>query len=300
MLKRILSTPLQNLNHHIFYQQNIQVWLKRDDLNHPLIQGNKLHKLQYNLIKARELRCDTLISFGGAYSNHISALSVTGKEQAFKTIGFIRGDELANEPNKWSHTLLEAQKNGMGFIFLSRQEYRQKHIPKFLLKLQEQYPTAYIIPEGGTNLLAVKGFKATATTLEQQCPNWTHLFTAVGTGGTLAGLSQYSPADKRLFGVATLKNSNYLKEEIKKLTTNNNWQLLTQYHGDGYAKSNSAINATQKWFETEFKILLDPIYTNKMVYAFMQELQQGKIKANSKVILYHSGGLQGRLLLRSL
>ena len=287
-------TPLQPLTKAIFQHKNIQVWLKRDDLNHPLIQGNKLHKLKYNLQKAKQLNCDTLISFGGAYSNHIAALSIAGKEQGFRTLAYIRGDELKNNPKKWSHTLKEAHKYGMEFVFLTRQDYRKKNSDSFLKNLSQQQPNAYIIPEGGTNSLAVKGFKETINHLDIQCPEWTHLFTAVGTGGTLSGLSKYANEKQKIQGVATLKNAGYLEEDIGKLTPKKNWQLLTEYHGGGYAKNNPQILDIQTWFEQNFNVLLDPIYTNKMVFGFMEELRKDNIAENAKVILYHSGGLQGR------
>lgn len=289
----MIPTPLQFLKHKLFSEKKIKVFIKRDDLNHPLIQGNKLHKLKFNLLKAKELNCKMLISFGGAYSNHIAALSVAGAEYGFKTLAFIRGNELAKQPEKWSHTLVDAKKQGMDFIFLTRKQYREKNCTNFIKKIQNQYPDAYIIPEGGSNLLAVKGFQETIQSLKQQQPNWTHLFTAVGTGGTLAGLSKYSNEKQKIQGIATLKNATYLEKEISKLTPKKNWQLLTKYHGGGYAKNNIQTLEVKSWFEQNFNILLDPIYTNKMVYGFMQELKKGNIAKNSTVILYHSGGLQG-------
>lgn len=287
------TTPLQAIHHPFFSQAKIQVWVKRDDLNHPIIQGNKLHKLRFNLQKAQSIGCDTLISFGGAYSNHIAALSVAGKELGFKTIGFIRGDELMNRPEKWSHTLKNANHSGMKFIFLTRKDYREKHQQTLLDKFQRQFPTAFIIPEGGTNSLAVAGFKQTIEDINKQCPQWTHLYTAVGTGGTLAGLAQHSAEQKKIIGIATLKQAGYLEDEIQQLTTQKNWQLLTQYAGSGYAKLDQGLIKTQRWFEENFAIKLDPIYTNKMVFGFLDELKKSNISENSKVILYHSGGLQG-------
>jgi 1-aminocyclopropane-1-carboxylate deaminase len=288
-----LTTPLQLLEHPLFEQANISVWIKRDDLNHPFIQGNKLHKLQYNLQAAKRLGCNQLISFGGAYSNHIAALSVAGKENHFKTLAYIRGDELANQPEKWSHTLINAQKNGMEFVFLTRKQYREKNSQTFLQTLKTNYPNAFIIPEGGSNRLAIKGFKQTTQTLEKQCSNWTHLITAVGTGGTLAGLRENTCERKKILGVASLKDAQYLNDEIKKLTKKKNWQLLTDYHGGGYAKTTTEILENQQWFEKTFNIKLDPIYTNKMLNGFLQELRKGHFPAGSTVILYHSGGLQG-------
>ncbi len=292
------TTPLEPLNHPIFEQHNIQVWMKRDDLNHPIIQGNKLHKLHYNLQEAIQQNCQQVISFGGAYSNHILALAAATQELGLASIGIIRGEELAQHPEKWSPTLQQAQTLGMKCQFVSRKTYRLKAEAHYLAELQTQYPNSYIVPEGGTNTLAIKGFQSTCEALEQQCPNWTHLYTAVGTGGTLAGLTEYSATKenraRHVIGIAVLNEADYLREQIQNLTQQTHWQLLTQYSVGGYAKKDDSLIATTKWFEETFSVLLDPIYTSKMVTGFLSEMKQGKIPAGSKVILYHSGGLQGR------
>ncbi|PLA73604.1 cysteine desulfhydrase [Hydrogenovibrio sp. SC-1] len=306
MLTSSIVTPLQPLKHPLFESHQLQVWMKRDDLNHPAIQGNKWHKLRLNLDQARKQGTLRLITFGGAYSNHIAATAAAAKTFGFETVGMIRGDELANCPQKWSPTLLTAQANGMQLHFMSRQAYRQKEDPAFLRQLQEDFPNSFILPEGGTNELAIQGFEAVIDQLDQQCPTWSHLYTAVGTGGTLAGLvkmSQRNPVSVRaLFGIATLNQADYLRESISHLADNRantahhsvTWQLLTQYSSGGYAKTTEACLADQRWFETNFGILLDPIYTSKMVHGFLEEMRLQRIPPNSKVILYHSGGLQGR------
>lgn len=280
--------------------------MKRDDLNHPAIQGNKWHKLRFNLEQARKQGFRKLITFGGAYSNHIAATAAAGKAFGFETVGMIRGEELANCPQKWSPTLLTAQKNGMQLQFINRQAYRQKQSAAFLRQLHKDFPNSFILPEGGTNELAIQGFAAVIEQLNQQCPTWSHLYTAVGTGGTLAGLvkmsQQNSVCSRALLGIATLNQADYLRASIRHysgIEDNSKesavtWQLLTQYSGGGYAKTTEACLADQYWFESHFGILLDPVYTSKMVHGFLEEMRQQKIPPNSKVILYHSGGLQGR------
>lgn len=306
LLTSSVITPLQPLQHELFKQHQIEVWIKRDDLNHPVIQGNKWHKLKHNLQYAKQHGKDTLITFGGAYSNHIAATAAAGKAFGFKTLGFIRGDELANSRSNWSPTLREAEANGMQFRFISRSAYRQKTSIAFEQPLQAEFPNSLILPEGGTNQRALIGFETVITQLQRQCPDWTHLYTAVGTGGTLAGLAKMShdhlASQRDIIGIATLKNAHYLKAQMTELVGFNDdpsnhpirWQLRTQYHGGGYAKTTEACIADQLWFERHFGILLDPIYTNKMVHGFLEELRQQKIPPKSKVILYHSGGLQGR------
>lgn len=292
------QTLLSPLQCDLFEQHQVKVWIKRDDLNHPTIQGNKLHKLKFNLKQAEQENKDTLLTFGGAYSNHIAATAAAGQAFGFKTIGLIRGEELANRPETWSRTLHEAQANGMRFIFLSREAYRRRHDPQFLMTLQQTHPSAYLLPEGGTNLLAVQGFQTLSEDLEAQCPAWNQLYTAVGTGGTLAGLARYSqPApERRIFGVATLKESRYLLPEIRRyIDSDIHWQLLETYHAGGYAKTDAATQASSDWFETTFNISLDPVYTAKMVHAFIDRLRHNQIPPGSRIILYHSGGLQGRV-----
>lgn len=296
------QTLLSQLEHPLFSEHKIEVWIKRDDLNHPDIQGNKWHKLKLNLNLAREQGKTELVTFGGAFSNHIAATAAAGKTYGFETHGYIRGEELNDRPDRWSPTLIQATQNGMNLHFISRHDYRLKHTQDFLEQINKQHPKAYILPEGGINELAIKGFSELCQDLESQCPNWTHLITAVGTGGTLTGFIKNTPvqANREILGVSTLKNADYIEEDINtwlgklNMPTSNSWQLLKSYHGGGYAKSTDEMRDTQKWFEQRFNILLDPIYTQKMVYAFMSELKKNRFATGSKVILYHSGGLQGR------
>jgi len=318
--KKPIKTPLTPIKSSLFDAYQVKVWIKRDDLNHPTVQGNKWHKLKNNLLQAKNQDKNTIITFGGAYSNHIAASAAAAKSEGFQSIGIIRGDELENQPEKWSDTLKTAFDNGMQFHFVSRQVYRQKEDAIFLSSLQNQYPSAFIIPEGGTNQYAVLGFKDLINDLNEQCPEWTQVYCAVGTGGTLAGLIHFSQISqtennslnsvslKKIIGVPVLKQGEYLAPQIQKLLQqveyiqdkknhskiNPNWKLLTQYHDGGYAKQSIEGKDFQQSFEQEFSILLDSVYTSKMVYAFFDQLKTGKIPKGSNVILLHTGGLQGR------
>lgn len=291
-------TPLIKLISPLFDEYGITVYMKRDELNHPYIQGNKWHKLRLNLQAALAQQKTTLLTFGGAYSNHIAATAVAAQEAGLTSIGIIRGDELEKEPKKWSITLKQAKKNGMVLYFITRAKYRKKS--EMLSQLEQQFPQAYIIPEGGSNTLAVKGFQPLMQQIECQCPDWTHLFSAVGTGATLAGLIKYAPvrvnSPRKILGVPVLKHGQYLSPQIKEWideTHVNPWQLLTEYHCGGYAKTPDYLWQQKQCFEQSFGILLDPIYTAKMVYAFYEQLKKNKIQPDSKVILLHTGGLQG-------
>ena len=291
-------TPLTPISIPLFEQYGVKVCVKRDDFNHPTIQGNKWHKLKMNLQQAHRTGADTLITFGGAYSNHIAATACAAKQHGFKCIGFIRGDELANQPDRWSPTLIQAAQNGMQLRFLSRMAYREKDSQAFSKKIATEFSQAYLLPEGGSNLLAVDGFASLMSDLEHQQPDWTHIYTAVGTGGTLAGLVKYAKVKpgRSIQGVAVLKQADYLIPQIQKWIGNQpqvDWTLLQNYHGGGYGKTSSELKAFKDTFEANLNIPLDPVYTAKMVNAFYQELQLGRIKTGSKVILLHTGGLQG-------
>lgn len=296
-LQGLSLTPLIALKHPIFQAKKIHVYLKRDDLNHPLIQGNKLHKLRLNLDEALRQHKDTLITFGGAYSNHIAATAAAGNAFGFKTIGYVRGDELALQKHRWSPTLKKAQSLGMKFIFLTRQAYRTKHSQAFLSEVNKIYPNGYLLPEGGTNDLAMAGFQFLIRDLEQQCPQWTHLYTAVGTGGSMSGMVRHCkhPDRQEIRGVSVLKQTDEILHNIQQWTKpHHNWTLLSNAHAGGYAKSNEALKKCQAWFETEFGVVLDSVYTAKMIWGFMQDLANRNLPEGSHVILYHSGGLQGR------
>jgi 1-aminocyclopropane-1-carboxylate deaminase len=290
-----IPTPLQKLVSPVFAQAGIEVWIKRDDLIHPLIQGNKWHKLKLNLEQAKQQGAQELISFGGAYSNHIAALAAAGKAYGFATRGFIRGDELAHNNQAWSATLKTAAENGMMFDFLSRSEYRLRHDTIWLSDLQQSYPNGFILPEGGSNPLAVAGFESLINELNQQL-DFSHLLCAVGTGGSLAGMAKFAPANQQVWGIASLKQADYLIPQIKEWIAEDkqNWHLWTEFHGGGYGKTSDEIVNKTNEFETKFNVLLDPIYTAKLVYGFYQLLSNGCFKRGSRVVLYHSGGLQGR------
>ena len=290
------TTPLQRLNHPLFDAHQIRVWIKRDDLNHPIIQGNKLHKLRLNVEKAKRLNKTQLLSFGGAYSNHLLAVAAAAKENGLYSIGYVRGDELADNHQAWSPTLKQAASFGMELRFLDRQTYRNRNHQAWLELVQQQNPNAYILPEGGSNDLAVEGVAELAEQLMQQCPTFTHLLCAVGSGGTLAGLAKHLPGDKSVLGIACLKQANYLRDRIEGWMGYNkqNWRLLTEFHGGGFGKSNRQIEHQATQFEQDFNLLLDPVYTAKVVWSFYQLLAQNEFAPGSEIILYHSGGLQGR------
>lgn len=267
---------------------SITVQIKREDLLHPFISGNKFRKLKYNILQAKTENQDTLLTFGGAFSNHIAAAAYAGKEYGFKTIGIIRGDEL-REKILENPTLQFAQDCGMQFKFVSREAYRHKTEVDFLENLKQEFGDFYLVPEGGTNEFAVKGCEEILTYEDKE---FDYVCCAVGTGGTISGLINSSLPHQKVLGFPALKGE-FLNEDIRKFARNPNWELITDYHFGGYGKVNPELIAFINHFFEENNIPLDPIYTGKMVFGVMDLIQKNYFKENSKILLIHTGGLQG-------
>lgn len=255
---------------------------------HPFVSGNKFRKLKYNLLQAKIEHKTTLLTFGGAYSNHIAAVAFAGQENGFKTIGVIRGDELVDKIAS-NPTLQFAQNCGMEFKFVSREDYRNKQEISFLENLKTTYGNFYLIPEGGTNELAVKGCQEILTVEDQQ---FDYICTAVGTGGTISGLINSALSHQKVLGFPALKGD-FLQDEIRIFAKQENWELVTDYHFGGYGKVNEALIAFINQFFQENKIPLDPIYTGKMVFGVMNRIATGYFPPKSKILLIHTGGIQG-------
>ncbi len=265
-----------------------QLSIKPEYLSHPFISGNKYRKLKYNLIEAKNLGKRTLLTFGGAYSNHIAAVASAGHEFGFNTIGIIRGEELTTQINN-NPTLGHAQKCGMILKFVSRSVYRNKSDVVFLEGLKEEFGDLYIIPEGGTNQLAIKGCEEILTEDDR---SFDFICCSVGTGGTIAGLINSSSKQQKIIGFPALKGD-FLQEEISKFATSKNWELITDYHFGGYAKTNDELVAFINKFKGRYNVPLDPIYTGKMMFGIYDMMAKGLFPENSKILVIHTGGLQG-------
>ncbi len=271
---------------------NITVDMLRIDKVHKHVSGNKWYKLKYNLIKAKEEGFTTLLTFGGAFSNHIHATAVAAKEAGFKSIGIIRGEEtLPLNP-----TLRLASFIGMELHYVSRSLYRTKTEPTFVDELKQKYGDFYLLPEGGTNQVAIRGAEEI---LEGHLVNsYDYVVSAVGTGGTLTGLISKLNGKSEIIGVSSLKGDfldgevhNLLKLVNKELLKN--WRISFDYHFGGYAKHSRELIAFINNFKIEQGIRLDPIYTGKMMYGVADMAANRKFKENSKVLAIHTGGLQG-------
>lgn len=313
MLSLFSSSPptvrTQTISDELLASCGITLDIRREDDIHPLVSGNKYRKLKYNLLAAKEQGLTKLVTFGGAYSNHIAATACAAQEMGFDCIGIIRGDELAD---KWQHnpTLALAHAQGMQLHFVSRADYRSKHETAFIDKLQQQFGAFYLIPEGGTNALAVTGCEEILST--EDVHHYDVVCCAVGTGGTLAGLinsvqhdsvQQSKPhAHTQVVGFAAL-NAPSLQQDIENLIQPDatHWTLNFDYTFGGYAKRTDALMEFIHAFKTTHRIPLEPIYTGKMLYGiydlarqgyFDQYAQKNKQKG-TRILAIHTGGLQG-------
>jgi 1-aminocyclopropane-1-carboxylate deaminase len=273
---------------NVEFPNEITLHIKREDLIHPFISGNKFRKLKYNLLQAKAERKSKLITFGGAFSNHIAAVAYAGKENNLETIGIIRGDELESKISE-NPTLTFAQNCGMKFEFVTREVYRTKTTPLFIEKLKEHYGDFYLVPEGGTNSLAVKGCKEILTTEDA---DFTHICCAIGTGGTISGLINSANGNQKIIGFPALKGD-FLSDDIRKFVTNSNWGLQMDYQFGGYAKINEALIRFINDFYKQTNIPLDPIYTGKMMFGIVDLIKKGYFPKGAKILAIHTGGLQG-------
>jgi 1-aminocyclopropane-1-carboxylate deaminase len=292
------KNDVKSNNQHVFLpileEKKIELFLKREDEIHPFVSGNKFRKLKYNLQEAQNLGKKKLLTFGGAFSNHIVATAVAGKLCGFETIGVIRGEELREKFQELLEnnvTIREAHQNGMQFEFVSREEYQNKKTTVFIEKLKQKYGDFYLIPEGGTNNLAVKGCEEILTKKDEY---FDYICCAVGTGGTIAGLINSAENHQKVIGFPALKGD-FLTDEIKSFISSlkNNWTLENNYHFGGYAKISEELIEFINTFKLESGILLDPIYTGKMVFGILDLIKKDKFPKNSTVLVIHTGGIQG-------
>jgi 1-aminocyclopropane-1-carboxylate deaminase len=272
----------------MYFPNGITVHIKREDLIHPFVSGNKFRKLKYNLLQAKEEQQETLLTFGGAYSNHIAAVAFAGKEKGFKTIGIIRGEELRDKISE-NPTLQFAENCGMQFEFVSRETYRLKTEISFLENLKRKFGDFYLIPEGGTNDLAIKGCEEILT---KEDAEFDYIGCSIGTGGTICGIINSILPHQKVLGFPALKGD-FLKEEIRNIVNNNNWELLLNYHFGGYGKVDEELIAFINQFYITNNIPLDPIYTGKMVFGVIDLIHKNYFPPQSKILLIHTGGIQG-------
>jgi len=293
MFNSSVETKNQQIFLPILEEKNIELFIKREDEIHPFVSGNKFRKLKYNVKEAKHQQKTTLLTFGGAFSNHIVATAVAGKLAGFKTIGIIRGDELGVDIDKTlstNSTLREARNNGMQFKFVSRTAYRNKSDKSFIEELKREFSDFYLVPEGGTNNLAIKGCEEILTTEDEK---FNYICSAVGTGGTISGLINSIKKHQKIIGFPALKGD-FLQDEINNFVKgSNNWILKNEYHFGGYGKYNTDLIRFINEFKEQTNISLDPIYTGKMMFGILNMITKNKFPKNSKILTIHTGGLQG-------
>ncbi|WP_031426110.1 1-aminocyclopropane-1-carboxylate deaminase/D-cysteine desulfhydrase [Flavimarina sp. Hel_I_48] len=290
----IFDQHLDSKNQFLFKDSatGIRLTVKREDQLDAAVSGNKFRKLKYNIAEAKANGFKTLLTYGGAFSNHIAATAKAGKITGLKTVGIIRGDELGADLQKTfsqNATLRLADACGMQLKFISRGQYREKGTPCFRESVLTDFEDFYELPEGGTNALAIKGCKEI---LNAEDKDYDYICCPAGTGGTAAGIIEASEKHQQILVFSALKGD-FLKEEIARFTTKQNWSLITDYHCGGYARVSSDLITFINESKKTYKIQLDPIYTGKMFYGIHEMIRSGYFSKNTRILAVHTGGLQG-------
>ena len=284
-------SPVIQIIDEAFSAKGVELWIKRDDLLHPIISGNKWRKLKYCLDHALSLGAHTLCSMGGVYSNHLHALAYTGQLLGLSTLGLIRGEC----PDPLNPTLHDLQAWGMQLRFISRTDYRQLRQYHHHDALPNLPNGGYWLPEGGASRLALKGV---AEIIDEIDMDYDYLVVGCGTGTTLAGLIAAAPSETSVLGIAALKGAAFLAEEVKNLMPDHcpysvNWEILLDYHHGGFAKTSAPLLALIQDMQLRHQLPLEPIYTAKTLYAIYDLLRRGFFKSGQRILMIHTGGLQG-------
>lgn len=280
------NPPTQQLNWDWLRDYGVSLSIRREDLNHPCVSGNKYWKLKYNLAQALLHPGQPVLTFGGAYSNHLLAIAHACHFYQIKCVGIVRGER----PSVPNARLQKMTTLGMHLEFVSRDTYRVKTSQEFLTELRLQFNNPFIIPEGGTNALAVEGCSEWAAEILKT--DFDYLLLAVGTGGSMAGLVQGFAGNRNIIGIPVLKGGAFLTSEIERLIGAgfSNWQLLTDYHFGGYAKSTPALNNFIESMQHE-GLPLEPVYSGKMFWATCDLIKKGFFKPGSRILVVHTGGV---------
>jgi 1-aminocyclopropane-1-carboxylate deaminase len=289
--------PLQLIEDAVTLHSGVRLFVLRIDLNHPFISGNKLFKLKYNLLEARKNNHTTLLTFGGAFSNHIAATAAAGKEHGFNTIGIIRGEE----HTELNSTLKFAVSCGMQLHFVSRNLYRDKDKLYEYVNSKFANDNIYLIPEGGSNILGVNGCKEI---IQYVTTDFDYICCACGTGATLAGILFSLQHGQSAIGFQVLKAEDYIKTQVEQFIEAENcfinrecdtpvWNINEEYHFGGYAKVTGELTRFMEEFERNNAIPLDYVYTGKMMFGIYDLIKKDFFKKEQTIIAVHTGGIQG-------
>ena len=276
-------------------EKNIEIFMLRLDEIHPVISGNKIFKLYYFLEEAKKTSHKTVITFGGAYSNHLAATAFACKKMGLKSIGFVRGEK----PKVLSSTLLFCIEQEMQLEFINRASFKKIKENPFLFSLREKHGEHILIPEGGFSIMGAEGAALIAQFFKDQ--SFTHVCLAVGTATTFAGIINGSENATEIIGFSVLKNLNDIKERLSELKVNagREFSFINDYHFGGYAKRTSDLISFMNDFYTQHAIPLDFVYTGKMMYGVFDLIKKNYFPRNSKILCIHTGGLQGNKSLHA-
>ena len=279
-----MKIEINEISHPIFNGKEVRLFIKRIDKVHPFVSGNKFFKLKYNLLDCEKKGYNTLLTFGGAYSNHIAATSFIAQSKGLKSIGIIRGEEcLPLNP-----TLRFAFENGMKLHYISRGNYKKKNTDNFLESLKTQFGDFYLIPEGGTNELAIQGSAEILDSNDSQ----DYICCSVGTGGTIAGIINASNAKQTVIGFPAIKGFKQLERDINSWTNSTNYKFINDYVGNGYAKINNELVDFINKFNSTHNVALDAIYNGKMLLGILDLVAKDYFPRGSSILAIHTGGLQ--------
>lgn len=287
-------TPVQEIDDPLFKESGVRLWIKREDLNHPLVSGNKWWKLRYNLERAVGLGHDTLLTFGGAYSNHLYAVAAAAEALNLKSIGVVRGEE----KRPLNSTLTFAKKAGMRLYHVTRERYREKSSARFVADLERKFGKFFLLPEGGTNADAVRGCREWGANLVAEV-DFDILCLPVGTGGTLAGLVQSLKANQQAIGFSVLRNGSFLVPEVQRWLppgSRSTWCIETRFDFGGYAKRTEALRNFMRAQQDAHHLPLDPVYTAKTLYGIYSKVREGEFPRSTRILMIHTGGLQANSL----
>jgi len=282
-IKINLPSPIQQIYNPSWDDQNISLYIKREDLIHPLVNGNKYRKLKYNLAT----KPNFIITFGGAFSNHIHATASAGKLYNIPTVGIIRGESDEKNP-----TLLYAQSCGMKLYFIDRTSYKLKENSKKVKEIISNYKNPLILPEGGNNILARKGTSEVANEINNHFLDIDIIALSAGTGGTASGVLSKKKKEQGLLVFSALKGD-FLKDEIISMSGSSDFTLQTDYHFGGYARTNQKLISFINNFYENYQIVLDPIYNGKGLYGIIELIKKKHFAKGSKILWILTGGQQG-------
>ena len=278
----------QQIFSELYLNNEIEVFVKRLDLIDPFISGNKLFKLKFNVNRALSEKKNMLITFGGAFSNHILATAAYAKKKNIDCLAIVRGEEYF----ELNPLLTLAKEYGMKLCFVSRKEYAKRNNIKYLSELTRKYKKAFIVPEGGNNKLGILGAEEI---LEKQDKSFDYIICPIGTGATLSGIVNSSNKTQKVIGINCINDTKDINKNISQKTNKNNWEIINEFNFGGFAKFDNVLTEYLKKFKLNNKITLDLNYTTKMFFGFEKLIERRYFQRKSKVLLIHTGGIYGNI-----